>query len=245
MKLICPKCQAQYEIPDVAIPETGRDVQCANCDETWFQGHPGKSEAVSDEVMDESSSDDIEPASEDTHETDDTHAAQVAAAISGASVSKVDTVTETVPPRRELSPAVTDILRQEAAREQEARDANSEEAGKASLKNEHARPGRDRLPEIPDIDDSNPRLNAKSEVEDSSEIIFDVDTDPPEAVRKSGFKRGFALMLILFGLALTLYMFAPLIAQKYPSLLEPLSTYVNAVNAGRDWLNELVSGFLG
>lgn len=37
MRLICPICEAKYEIPEDAIPETGRDVQCANCGHAWFQ----------------------------------------------------------------------------------------------------------------------------------------------------------------------------------------------------------------
>lgn len=39
MRLICPNCGAQYEVPDSVIPETGRDVQCSSCWTTWFQPH--------------------------------------------------------------------------------------------------------------------------------------------------------------------------------------------------------------
>ncbi|MCB1367673.1 MAG: zinc-ribbon domain-containing protein [Rhodobacteraceae bacterium] len=37
MRLVCPKCAAQYEVDSSAIPEAGRDVQCASCGNTWFQ----------------------------------------------------------------------------------------------------------------------------------------------------------------------------------------------------------------
>lgn len=37
MRLTCPNCGAQYEVPEEAIPEDGRDVQCSNCGDTWFQ----------------------------------------------------------------------------------------------------------------------------------------------------------------------------------------------------------------
>lgn len=37
MRLVCPNCDAKYEVPEDAIPETGRDVQCANCGHAWFQ----------------------------------------------------------------------------------------------------------------------------------------------------------------------------------------------------------------
>ncbi|NIZ12492.1 zinc-ribbon domain-containing protein [Phaeobacter sp. HF9A] len=37
MRLICPNCGAQYEVPEDVVPDEGRDVQCSNCGETWFQ----------------------------------------------------------------------------------------------------------------------------------------------------------------------------------------------------------------
>ncbi|MCT4373539.1 zinc-ribbon domain-containing protein, partial [Yangia mangrovi] len=40
MRLICPNCGAQYEVPVDAIPAGGRDVQCSSCGHTWFQLHP-------------------------------------------------------------------------------------------------------------------------------------------------------------------------------------------------------------
>ncbi|MGL5012352.1 MAG: zinc-ribbon domain-containing protein [Paracoccaceae bacterium] len=40
MRLICPNCDAQYEVSDNAIPVAGRDVQCSNCGHAWFQLPP-------------------------------------------------------------------------------------------------------------------------------------------------------------------------------------------------------------
>jgi predicted Zn finger-like uncharacterized protein len=40
MRLVCPNCDAEYEIDDSAIPRDGRDVQCSNCGHAWFQTHP-------------------------------------------------------------------------------------------------------------------------------------------------------------------------------------------------------------
>ncbi len=37
MRLVCPNCDAQYEVDEKVIPENGRDVQCSNCGHTWFQ----------------------------------------------------------------------------------------------------------------------------------------------------------------------------------------------------------------
>ncbi|WP_407494726.1 zinc-ribbon domain-containing protein [Pseudooceanicola sp. MF1-13] len=40
MRLTCPNCGAEYEVPDEVMPASGRDVQCSNCGDTWFQYHP-------------------------------------------------------------------------------------------------------------------------------------------------------------------------------------------------------------
>lgn len=48
MRLTCPNCGAQYEVPDDVIPAAGRDVQCSNCGNTWFQAHPDHADPVPD-----------------------------------------------------------------------------------------------------------------------------------------------------------------------------------------------------
>lgn len=40
MRLLCPNCDAEYEVDAAAIPSNGRDVQCSNCGHAWFQQHP-------------------------------------------------------------------------------------------------------------------------------------------------------------------------------------------------------------
>ncbi|WBU60452.1 zinc-ribbon domain-containing protein [Paracoccus albus] len=37
MRLICPKCNAQYEIDRTMIPEEGREVECSACGHVWLQ----------------------------------------------------------------------------------------------------------------------------------------------------------------------------------------------------------------
>ena len=50
MRLICPNCGAQYEVPQSVIPEAGRDVQCSSCGHTWFQTHPDMEPAAEDDA---------------------------------------------------------------------------------------------------------------------------------------------------------------------------------------------------
>lgn len=40
MRLVCPNCDAEYEVDAAAIPDGGRDVQCSNCGHAWFQLSP-------------------------------------------------------------------------------------------------------------------------------------------------------------------------------------------------------------
>jgi len=35
--MVCPNCGAKYEVDASLIPPSGRDVQCSNCGETWFE----------------------------------------------------------------------------------------------------------------------------------------------------------------------------------------------------------------
>ena len=49
MRLVCPNCDAQYEVDDDAIPDLGRDVQCSNCGHAWFQRHPEAESLEADE----------------------------------------------------------------------------------------------------------------------------------------------------------------------------------------------------
>ncbi|MEP7349763.1 MAG: MJ0042-type zinc finger domain-containing protein [Sphingorhabdus sp.] len=38
MLLVCPSCRTRYVVPDTAIGADGRQVRCANCKHSWFQG---------------------------------------------------------------------------------------------------------------------------------------------------------------------------------------------------------------
>lgn len=50
MRLNCPNCGAQYEVPDEVIPQAGRDVQCSSCGNTWFQVHPDADNDLADDL---------------------------------------------------------------------------------------------------------------------------------------------------------------------------------------------------
>ena len=114
MRLTCPNCSAQYEVPDEVIPEDGREVQCSNCEKTWFQAkHADASptDAEPDAPAEEAA---VEP-EEDAPEPEEAKAEPDA--TEEKSVGNVD-------------PGISSILREEAAREAELRAREGRQPGK-------------------------------------------------------------------------------------------------------------------
>ncbi|SDH10702.1 zinc-ribbon domain-containing protein [Alloyangia pacifica] len=128
MRLICPNCGAQYEVPVDAIPAGGRDVQCSSCGHTWFQLHPEDTLRVDDPAApqpDDLSTDDIweemdEGTSLPSAEPDAAPAPDPDPAPAAAEAPSQESATP-VPRRpvraRGLDPSVAEVLRQEAERE--------------------------------------------------------------------------------------------------------------------------------
>ena len=146
MRLTCPNCGAQYEVPDEVIPETGRDVQCSNCGDTWFQAHPDHAPAAgpedapdappapepedhaAPEEAPEAEYDAALDADEDDDASSDTKAHDQPPAAEDADEAHAARADDPAPQheaqRRELDPAIRDLLREEAEREQQARAAD-------------------------------------------------------------------------------------------------------------------------
>lgn len=126
MRLTCPNCGAQYEVPDEVIPQSGRDVQCSNCGVTWFQHHPDHpppeeddSEPGWDAPAEADGSAGDEGGIEDAQIVGDPMPEEGAEDTEPAP----GTVEAPAPERRALDSSVTDVLREEAERERIARAA--------------------------------------------------------------------------------------------------------------------------
>ena len=98
MRLICPNCGAQYEVGADVIPDGGRDVQCSNCGHTWFENPDAPSAEAEDDGLVE---------------------------VPVAPAPPPMEPPAPPPVRTQLDPSIADILREEAAREEEARRAES------------------------------------------------------------------------------------------------------------------------
>ncbi len=128
MRLTCPNCGAQYEVPGDVIPEAGRDVQCSNCGDTWFQTHPDHpaaqegSAAAPDDWQEAAPEPAAKPADEDASEQAPQDPEDTTATSPEADTpDKPDPAAR--PVRREIDPAVASVLREEAEREKRARAA--------------------------------------------------------------------------------------------------------------------------
>ncbi|WP_415404240.1 zinc-ribbon domain-containing protein [Tateyamaria sp. SN3-11] len=258
MRLICPNCDAQYEVVDDVIPAEGRDVQCSNCGQTWFQHHR-------DHTPDEAEAADLP---EDLAEPDDTPAEDEERADAPE------------PQRRELDPSVADILRQEAEIENQARSQAAEalesqpDLGLDSSESDSERrarearermarmrgedPGPSRVSEaaataaaigsrrdlLPDIEEINSTLRSTSDRQAGTTSDVSEPQDAPVARKQSGFRRGFMLMVLLALILGAIYVFAPQIAQAVPQVDPYLSAYVAQVDSARGWLDGQVTAIL-
>lgn len=119
MRLICPNCDAQYEVDDNLVPAEGRDVQCSNCATTWFQAAAG-SEVKSDPPpsSDTPSQDALGDDDGDMSASDEAALAATAAAIAGTAAASP------APPSSRMDPEALNVIHEEVARETRAREAD-------------------------------------------------------------------------------------------------------------------------
>jgi len=281
MRLICPNCDAQYEVDASVIPEEGRDVQCSNCGHMWFQLPVGAEPAdvpatTPDAGLDlpegpETAPPPVPPAAETLPAEEpleepvkwasigETHPARPEPP--GSAESARDRMLPKPPADRSprtLDPEVANILRGEAARERQAREqdvtaetfADQPDLGldvparRSASRMSMAPPAAPaaqaatatRQERLPDIEQINSTLSAATDRTAHPEL-------PPvdeAAERRSGFRRGFGVVLLLAALVAMLYVFAPRIAALHPALEPPMTSYVAAIDKARLWVNETV-----
>ena len=270
MRLTCPNCEAQYEVPDEVIPTSGRDVQCSNCGDTWFQHHPDHEPEEQDE-QDEAQAWDAAP---EEAEPDAPAEPESVEEPEAEDIPEPEEAPEP-PARRELDPQVSEVLREEADRERAAREqdaggletqpdlgleARDDDADKRSREAQarmarlRGEPEEPEAPEevdldpgtrrnlLPDIDEINSSLSSDSG--DAAGSMDPGEVETPDT-GKGGFRRGFYTVLLLAVIGLLLYMFAPQLARAVPALEGVMMTYVAIVDALRGWLDGTVRGLMG
>jgi predicted Zn finger-like uncharacterized protein len=226
MRLVCPNCDAEYEVDASVIPDTGRDVQCSNCGHTWFQMSPTvEAELEAEEAL---------------------YEAPPAPAVPPAAEPSPE------PLLRSIDDSVLAVLREEAEREAEARKTEAPpvietqtEMGLAPAQSPRrvVTVGSEKLPArrdlLPEIEELNSTLRSSSEKR-SGETLAMAEAVSEEAPKRSGFRSGFTLM-ILIAIALTvIYMMAPKLTEQFPAISGILNAYVAWVDQLRVSLDRMV-----
>lgn len=246
MRLICPNCDAEYEVDDSVIPQDGRDVQCSSCGQTWFQ--KSAAQLLEAELPKEAAP---EPAPEPETEAEPYQEPVVDAE------PEPEPELEQEPEPRKPDEAVLDVLRQEAELETAARQHDAQggietqpdlgldqgDDSEATAVNQRTARLRGIEPELekhktrsdllPDIEEINSTLQAESDVE-TQEALSGQKRD------RSGFRLGFGMIIILATILLLAYIYAPLISGKIPAIEAFMTSYVDTVNVFRDWLDNLM-----
>lgn len=229
MRLICPNCDAQYEVDAAVLPEGGRDVQCSNCGHTWFQTpsvptEPGAPTAAA-------------PAAE-------------AEAIAARAPEQ--------PKRRQLDEAVLSVLREEAERETRAREAEGTSLETQADLGLTPQPAEPPIPpaEVAQTDESLPAETALVARAARRELLPDIEEinstlrptsergneaaarDAPQTLRerRSGFRRGFLTSIAVMILLLLPYLLAGQISQMVPAAEPALARYAVLIDGLRLWL---------
>lgn len=252
MRLSCPNCDAQYEVDDNVVPRDGRDVQCSSCGKTWFQ-KSAEQLAQEDNTV-------IRPHKQEPQPE------QVQEPEPETDTPQPEPEPEAVEPElKQQTPDqnALDILREEAALEAAARQKDAQgtletqtdlgleqtpavQNKQAIVSNErtarmrgiHAPVDKNASPGdmLPDIEEINSSLRASSVDEENTADEETADEKP----RRSGFRMGFSLVILLAVIALLAYIYAPLIAEKMPASQPYLESYVDMVNGLRSWLDQLM-----
>jgi len=264
MRLVCPNCDAQYEVGDDAIPAGGRDVQCSNCGHAWFQLSPEVEAAM---IAETELFDPPEVMAQPSAVQAPNSAAEAEPPQPAATANSVR--------RRSLDESVLAVLREEAEREAGVRrteqprplETQSELGLETALAPVPAvaltiSPVARRIAELkgvdpdapppltafsfravarrelfPDIEEINSSLRASS---DRGPGTIEDFAGPDGHPRRSGFRSGFVLMMVIAVVLASAYVMAPRIVQQIPASADTMAAFVSAIDSARLWLDGLM-----
>lgn len=133
IRLICPDCGTEYQIPETAVPEGGREVECSECGRIWrAQGlaRPKEMGVYSYNFAEFKGLSDPAPAAvEQAHLPDlEMPASTIATPDAAAPGPAAEGEGEDVPLNRRLPENVMNILLEEVEHERQAREADEARA---------------------------------------------------------------------------------------------------------------------
>jgi len=261
MRLICPNCDAEYEVAEDAIPEAGRDVQCSNCGHAWFQPHPRTEAALAETDETETKPEPpfterpLAPAGVQQRVPDDSvlavlreeaerevmsRRAEAARPIEVQVEMGLDQGARPPPSTRPHPPASQPIASPDTAQQTNSQSggASGQIERKVMLGEPTNTKPAARRELLPDIEEINSTLRP-------STVRGATDGGDPAQVGGNGFRYGFVAMMVLAALAALVYATAPQLAAGVPALTDPLTGYVAFVDGARLSLDQLVQSATG
>ena len=264
MRLVCPGCGAQYEIDAALLPETGRDVQCSACGHVWFQYRDDTARRTQQDARDTDDRDDTPPEPATGSETDLAGAPpQPRARQRGVDPDVLDVLRQEAAYEADQRKREAETLSSQpefpldppqapSPSVKRAQGAGHEaDSGARSARTpppeEDAPPDRraDASPRsglLPDIDSISSTLQPDAMTAARSQATDPADTAP--AAGRSGFLRGFTLVIALAILLLALYIGAEPLAEAVPGLAPQLDRYVTLMDGALGWTAEQVNALL-
>ena len=251
MRLICPKCQAHYEVDDEAIPSAGRDVQCSSCGHAWYQLPASTPEPEAEPETELQPDPELDMAPRPGRP----------------------------PTSRKLDPVIAEILREEAEREARARTegtpdfiegqtemafgAPDPESPPEDLPESQAsfdRPPESPVPEksaiepepenedglaprrdlLPDIEEINSSLRAHGSLQGTDFLTTEEKRE--RARRSQGFALGFAMVAVVFCAVMVTYVFAPEMKRSFPMASGSVDSIVSGVDTVRSQIDSSLQG---
>lgn len=274
MRLICPNCDAQYEVDDSAIPESGRDVQCSNCGQTWFQDAAGKEEELAQGDAGQHGPE-SELAADSTPKPTPDSESQLKPDIEPDIVpAETEEAVEDISLKRQaLDDAVLGILKEEAARETQARVGEGSSGlesqpdlglPEGEIPRAPATPVQERTarlrgiePEdvsdgsaksrsdlLPDIEEINSTLSATSDRRGRGKSSDEAPDPSVVKRRRRGFRLGFGLVLMVVALLIITYTYSPQIIRTLPQSETAMRQYVILVDQSRDRLDGMMQSVI-
>ncbi len=270
MRLVCPNCKAEYNVADDAFSDGARDVQCSNCQHTWFQTPASRmiSREVS-RVLSTPLPSVVKTQSRDVSAYDSPQAGNSRAE------GPLHKPVGDGPRHRPVDPNVANILREEAELTRGVADYSADAPAPASSREvtaEEIEETRQRIARmtaeeggtptgmspaaaaaahaaahadphsIPELTEINAALRARQEAQDGSGLT---ELEMKEARDRRGFRRGFFTVLLLVALIISPYIFADEVVEAMPELSGYMATYVLVIDQMRDLLRAAVDAIAG
>lgn len=221
MNITCPNCAAQYAVPDDLIPDTGRDVQCSDCQQTWFVAPPDPYLPAEDETPQAvpprpAVSEDVKTILQE--EAARERAARRAEATANASMQVQEdlNIPEPEPVQTFAEPfednTVIDM------------------------------PSRRGL--LPDIEDISSTMAARTPARRRSKPDENITQNKQLMRQRRGFRLGLMTMFAIQAAMIALYVMTPYITENYPALADPMNSYVIFINDQRQWWFKTTDGLI-